>query len=149
MLEIIDVEIWGGLLALTAIMYLIRFWQSRNRKKIYRISAESLNRSKEVMLRVLPLVEDDSEKPLNEDRLPYPKESIKSAAKILAYYYWKEQRNEELARVKHCFIALSRFQDQELESDLREKRLLRDKKKLTQEFETYLTHSPHRNGKAA
>ncbi len=37
---------------------------------VYRISADSLKRSKEVMLTVLPLVEDGEEGPIDSCRLP-------------------------------------------------------------------------------
>lgn len=149
MFDILDKEIWIGLFTLTAVLYLIKFLQSRTKKKVYRISPESLNRSKQVLLTILPLVEDDRQSPLDDERLPYPKDSIKNAAKILAYYYWKQDQSTELMRVKNAYISLSRFQNRDLEPEMRLKRLEREKKRLTREFESYIAHSPFNSGKAA
>jgi len=150
-MNIIDKELWGAIIALTAILYGIKWLIGRRKVKVYRISPKSLERSKRVILRVLPLTEDGDHFPLDDQRLPYPKDNVKSAAKILAYYYWKENRQEELMRIKACFIALSRFQSTDLETDTREKKASRDKKRLTREFECYITHSssPHNANKAA
>lgn len=137
-----DMEIWIGMVALTAILYVAKWWQGNRKITVYRISPQSLERSKEVLLRVLPLVEDDNDSLLDASRLPYTKDSIKSAAKILAYYYWKENRSEELCRVKHCFIALSRFQNRDLDTDARQRLLKSEMKRLTQEMDYYLTHYP-------
>lgn len=145
MSEAIDWEIWAGLLALTAILYLLKWVQSRRKTKVYRVSADSLKRSQQVLLLVLPLVEDGDDSLIDESRLPYPKENVKSAAKILAYYYWKENRLEELSRVKNCFIALSRFQRDDLDEDLRQKQAEREEAKLVREYECYLTHSPFKS----
>lgn len=141
MLDIIPGDLWVGLAVLTLLLYTIKWIQGRKKNTIYRISPESLKRSKRVMLGVLPLLENNAQGVLDEERLPYPKENIKSAAKILAYFYWKENRQEELMRVKNCFIGLARFQNPDLELETREKRLARDRKKLTREFECYITHS--------
>lgn len=145
----IDTEIWIGILALTAILYGFKWLQSRRKVKVYRISPDSLERSKKVMLQVLPLVESEGEGPLDEIKLPYPKDHVKSAAKILAYYYQRENRLEELGRVKNCFVSLSRFQNRDSDPDLQEKRAEREKIRLTNELNCFLTHSPHKNGKAA
>jgi len=145
----IDMEIWVGLLALTVILYGLRFIQCRSKRKVYRVSAQSLQRSKDVMLAVLPLVEDGRDEPLDETRLPYPKENVKSAAKILAYYFFKEEQLAELERVKNCYVALSRFQNRDLAPETRERRVERDKERLTRELHCFMTHSPFRSGKAA
>ncbi len=137
-----DMEIWIGLVALTAVLYVAKWWQGNRKITVYRISPQSLERSKEVLLRVLPLVEDDNDSLLDVNRLPYTKDSIKSAAKILAYYYWKENRSEELSRVKRCFVSLSRFQNRDLDADARQRLLKSDTKRLTQEMDYYLTHYP-------
>lgn len=137
-----DMEIWIGLFALTAILYAAKWWQGSRKVTVYRISPESLERSKEVILRVLPLVEDEKDSVLDAKRLPYSKDNIKSAAKILAYYYWKENCAEELTRVKHCFISLARFQNTELEPDARSRLQTNEKKRLTRELDYYLTHYP-------
>ncbi|QJB58360.1 hypothetical protein HFN16_03910 [Pseudodesulfovibrio sp. zrk46] len=145
----LDMEIWIGLIALTALLYLIKFIQGRSKRTVYRISSESLQRSKQVMLKVLPLVENvetDSEL-LDDRRLPFPKDNIKSAAKILAYYYWKQDQQTELARVKNVFISLSRFQDVDLGLEDQARRLSSEKKRLTREFEYYITHSPFSTGR--
>jgi len=138
----LDMEIWIGLFALTAILYTAKWWQGKRKVTVYRISSESLQRSKEVMLQVLPMVEDDKDSPLDLKRLPYSKDNIKSAAKILAYYYWKENCHEELSRVKGCFISLSRFQNTNLESEARKRLQKSEKKRLTRELDYYLTHYP-------
>jgi hypothetical protein len=137
-----DMEIWIGLFALTAILYAAKWWQGNRKVTVYRISPQSLQRSKDVMLQVLPLVEDDKDSPLDLKRLPYSKESIKSAAKILAYYYWKENCHEELSRVKRCFISLSRFQNADLDPEARKRLQGGEKKRLTRELDYYLTHYP-------
>lgn len=151
MLELLDKELWIGLLALTGLLYLAKFLQSRQKQTVYRISPESLQRSREVMLKILPLVEDKDFQPIIDERhLPYPKDNIKSAAKILAYYYWKRDQQTELQRVKNAFISLSRFQDLEMEHADQEREQSREQKVLTREFECYLTHSPSKGkGQAA
>lgn len=154
-MELFDSELWAGLFALTVILYILRWVQTRSKKKVYRISPESLERSRAVMLKVLPLVEDDgvgeegSGEFIDIHVLPFPKDNIKSAAKILAYYYYKENRHEDLMRVKRCFLALSRFQSAEVDSDARERMRDREMKKLTREFECYLTSTSTRDCKAA
>ncbi len=142
----LDTEIWVGLLSLTAILYLIKWMQSHKKSKVYRISPDSLRRSKEVLLRVLPLVEDGENETLDSTRLPYAKESVKSAAKILAYYYWKQNQHQELMRVKNCFISLSRFQNKDLDPDSQERLYTKEKQRLTREFNCYITHSPFKAG---
>lgn len=154
MSELLDWEIWAGLLALTSILYLLKWVQSRRKTKVYRVSADSLKRSQQVLLLVLPLVENGDGDLIDESRLPYPKDNIKSAAKILSYYYWKENRLEELSRVKNCFIALSRFQGQDLDEDTRRRNAEREEARLIREYECYITHSPFKSsvrkgGKAA
>lgn len=137
-----DTEVWVGLFALTALLYMVKWWQGTRKVKVYRISPQSLERSKEVMLKVLPLVEDEKESVLDAVRLPYPKDTVKSAAKILAYYYWKENRPEELGRVKRCFVSLARFQPRGEDEELTDRRALREKKRLVRELDYYLTHYP-------
>ena len=138
----LDTEIWVGLFVLTAVLYGIKWWQGTRKVKVYRISPQSLERSKEVMLKVLPLVEDEKQSPLDLNRLPYSKESVKSAAKILAYYYWKENRPEELSRVKNCFISLARFQAKLEDEEHRMRKAAVEKKRLQRELDYYLTHYP-------
>lgn len=145
----IDTELWLGILILTAILYGFKWIQSRRKHKVYRISPDSLQRSKKVMLQILPLVEDENEGPLDEVRLPYTKDHVKSAAKILAYYYHRENRPEELGRIKNCFVSLSRFQNRDTDPDLQEKRMEREKRRLTNELNGFLTRSPFSGGKAA
>lgn len=145
----IDTEIWVGIFSLTAILYIFKWIQSRKKTRVYRVSPESLQRSKQVMLLVLPLVEDGRESPLDISRLPYPKESIKSAAKILAYYFWKKEQIEELERIKHCYVSLSRFQHEDQDAETRDRRAATEKKRLTRELNFFLTHSPFKTGKAA
>jgi len=142
MFRMLDTEVWVGLFLLTAVLYGIKWWQGSRKVKVYRISPQSLERSKEVMLKVLPLVEDDKQSPLDSTRLPYTKESVKSAAKILAYYYWKENRPEELSRVKHCFISLARFQSKTEDEEHRTRRVVTERKRLQRELDYYLTHYP-------
>ncbi len=139
----LDMNIWLGVIALTILLYGTKWWHGRGRKvKVYRISPESLKRAKTVVLSVLLLVEDGESYPLDESRLAYTKEDIKSAAKIMAYYFWKKRRAEELARVKHCFVALSRFQDASLDLESQERRAAREHVRLERELNFYMTHSP-------
>lgn len=150
MFDILDKEIWIGLLALTALLYSLKFIQGRSKKTVYRISPESLERSKQVLLKVLPMVETDDQQSLIDDRrLPCSKENVKSAAKILAYYYWKKDQHTELMRVKNVFISLSRFQDMDIDMEAQARRLNKEKKRLTREFEHFMAHSPFNAGKAA
>jgi len=150
MFDILDKEIWLGILALTALLYSMKFFQGRSKKTVYRISPESLDRSKQVVLRMLPMVESDDQQSLLDDRrLPCSKENIKSAVKILAYYYWRKDQHTELMRVKNVFISLCRFQDIDMDLDSQARRLSKDKKRLTREFEHYMAHSPFNAGKAA
>ncbi|WP_419786536.1 hypothetical protein [Pseudodesulfovibrio sp.] len=139
-----DSEVWIVLFVLTAILYSIKWWQGSRKVKVYRISQQSLERSKEVMLKVLPLVEDGEECVLDCSRLPYAKDTVKSAAKILAYYYWKENCPEELGRVKRCFVSLGRFQRRAEDEDHTIRLATREKKQLNREMDYYLTHYPFR-----
>jgi hypothetical protein len=144
MLEILDTEIWLGIFILTAILYLARYLQNRNNKRtVYRVSSDSLERSKKVIMSVLPLIEDTNGKSTIDARqLTYPKENIKSAAKILAYYYWTKKQPGELNRVKDAYISLCRFQNAEASMDDQAREMGRERKINTREFEQYMTHSP-------
>ncbi|WP_238528160.1 hypothetical protein [Pseudodesulfovibrio mercurii] len=136
-------NIWLGVIVLTILLYGLKWWHGRGRKvKVYRVSPESLKRAKEVVVPVLALVEDGESFPLDEQRLVHSKEDVKSAAKIMAYYFWKKRRQEELARIKHCFVALSRFQDASLDLEAQERRSARERARLEREINFYLTHSP-------
>lgn len=149
MSDVLDFEIWAGILTLTAILYLIKYLQSRKKQVVYRISPDSLDRAKKVMLAVLPLVEDeDNASLLDERRLPYSKEQVKNAAKILAYYYWKKNKPAELSRIKNVFISLARFQNTDLDMEAQARVMSREQVRLTREFELYMTHSPLKTGRA-
>ncbi|WP_272701057.1 hypothetical protein [Desulfovibrio sp. Fe33] len=139
----LDMDIWLGVIVLTILLYGIKWWHgSRRRVKVYRISPESLKRSREVLVGVLPLVEDGENFPLDRQQLAYPKEDIKSAAKIMAYYFWKKRRHDELARIRNCFVSLSRFQDGALDLEAQERQASRERGRLEREFNHYMTHSP-------
>ena len=139
----LDMNIWLGVIVLTILLYCFKWWLGRSRKvKVYRISPESLKRAKEVVVGVLPLVEDGENFPLDERRLVYAKEDVKSAAKIMAYYFWKKRRHDELSRVKNCFVSLARFQDIELDLEAQERRASRERGQLERELNYYMTHSP-------
>ncbi|CCH49176.1 hypothetical protein [Pseudodesulfovibrio piezophilus] len=152
MLDMLDSEIWIGLALLTAGLYCVKYMQSRGSNTVYRISSESLERSKQVMLKVLPLIENDDENEhslLDERRLPYTKDDIKSAAKILAYFYWKKNQGNELSRVKNAYISLARFQSKDLELEIQAHKLAKEKKSLTREFEYYIARTRFNRDKAA
>jgi hypothetical protein len=136
-----DMSLWVGLATVTAALYMLKWLQGRRKVTVYRISPASLKRSKDVMVRVLPLVEDGRDEPLDETCLPCDKATIKSAAKILAYHFWKVDQHEELARTKHCFVSLSRFQDRDLDPEARERRATRERERLVREFDCYLAHT--------
>lgn len=141
-----DMNLWIGLGVLTAVLYMLKWLQGRRKVTVYRISPTSLKRSRDVMLKVLPLVEDGADGHLDETSLPVDKTTVKSAAKILAYHFWKEDQHEELARTKNCFISLSRFQNRDLEPEARERLATRERARLVQEFDCYLTHTSSRKG---
>ncbi|XXJ21245.1 hypothetical protein ACR42D_17250 [Desulfovibrio caledoniensis] len=139
----LDTNIWLGVIVLTILLYTFKWWFGRRRKvKVYRVSPESLKRAKEVVVVVLALVEDGESFPLDERRLLYPKEDVKSAAKIMAYYFWKKRRHDELSRVKNCFVSLARFQDTGLDLEAQERRAARERARLERELNYYMTHSP-------
>ncbi|NDV19660.1 hypothetical protein GO013_09540 [Pseudodesulfovibrio sp. JC047] len=139
----IDTQVWVGILVTTFLLYLLKWYVLRKRKvKIYRISRESLHRSKDVLMAVLPLVEDESDHPLDESMLPYSKEDIKSAAKILAYYFWRKRRHEDLQRIKHCFVAISRFQNPKHDLEAQARAATWERNRLERELNLYMTHSP-------
>ncbi|MBI9078549.1 MAG: hypothetical protein JEY79_02255 [Pseudodesulfovibrio sp.] len=144
-----DTTLWIAMLSLAAIVYLLKAFQNNKPIKVYRITPKSLQTSKRIMLEVLPLVEDGQTNPLDDACLPYSKDNIKSAAKILAYYFWKENQHKELVRIKHCFISLSRFQDAALTLESREKRTSKERTRLTREFNCYITRTPPANSKTA
>ncbi|MGE4423951.1 MAG: hypothetical protein AB7D39_16760 [Pseudodesulfovibrio sp.] len=136
-------NIWFGVIVLTVLLYCFKWWLGRSRKvKVYRVSPQSLKRAKEVVVGVLPLVEDGENFPLDERRLAYSKEDIKSAAKIMAYYFWKKRQHDELSRVKNCFVSLARFQDNGLDLESQERRASRERARLERELNYYMTHSP-------
>lgn len=126
----------------TAALYGVNMLVGRKKHTVYRISNDSLAKSKQVMIRILKLVEDGKKTPLDERSLPFEREQIKSAGKILAYYYLKQRLHEDYKRVKEGFIALSRFQDVSQEPSRLEALMKRDEKKLTQEFNLYIRRSP-------
>ncbi|MEZ7197461.1 hypothetical protein [Pseudodesulfovibrio karagichevae] len=139
----LDKNIWLGVIVLTVLLYGFKWWLGRSRKvKVYRVSPQSLKRAKEVVVGVLPLVEDGESFPLDERRLVYSKEDIKSAAKIMAYYFWKKRQHDELSRVKNCFVSLARFQDNGLDLESQERRASRERARLERELNYYMTHSP-------
>lgn len=139
----LDMNIWLGVIVLTVILYFIRWWHTSKRKvRVYRVSPESLKRAKEVLLGVLPLVEDGESFPLDRARLLHSKEDVKSAAKILAYYFWRRKQHDELARVKQCFVSLSRFQDGAADLEAQERQASRERAQLERELSYYMTHSP-------
>lgn len=144
MFDFSDKDVWLALIGLTILLYGIKWLLNSKRQKIYRVSPDVLRQAKEVVLKVLPLVEDGQESPLSEYGLPYSRENVKSAVKILAYYFWRENLKEELERMKNCYISLSRFQNPDLEDNLTAKLVAREKERLTNEFEDYTTHSPFR-----
>ena len=142
-MDVLDKELWLGLVTLTCLLYMLKWFMGRKRTvRIYRVSPESLRRSKNIMVKVLPLIEDDGDHPLDISRLPCSKEDIKSAAKILAYYFYIKKQQTELARVKRTFTAISRFQDSAMDPETQEKRMLREHRQLERELQFYMTHSP-------
>jgi len=143
MFDAIDYDIWIGIFFLTGALYLINHMRNRDKRTVYRISPDSLQRSKKVMMSVLPILEDPEEDSIIDQRkLAYPKDNIKSAAKILAYYYWTKKQPEELSRVQNAFISLSRFQNSMMNSEDQSREMMREKKSNTREFEDYLSRSP-------
>jgi hypothetical protein len=139
----LDIEIWLGLLILTTLLYGIKWWHERARQvTVYRISPESLKRSKQVIMDVLPLVEDGESFPLDSVSLRHSKDDVKSAAKILTYYFWKKKQHDELVRIKSCFVAISRFQDRNHDMETQERRASRERKQLERELAFYMTHTP-------
>lgn len=137
--------LWFFILAGTALLYGLNYFVSLSRKKtqtVYRISNESLAKSKQVMIRLLKLVEDGQNTVLDERSLPFQKDDIKSAGKILGFFYLRQRLPEDYQRVKEGFIALSRFQDIELPPNKLEALMKRDAAKLKLEFEAYIRRSP-------
>ena len=138
-----DSQLWTGLILLTILLYALKWWHDTARRiKVYRVSPESLKRSQQVMVAVLPLIEDGHDNPIDRSRLRYTTEDVKSAAKIMAYYFWLKRQHDELTRVKNCFVGIARFQDRELEEDARERQAERERKQLERELDYYMTHSP-------
>ncbi len=143
MLDMIDNMFWLYLLGGTGLLYALNYFVGRSKKRtVYRISKDSLAKSKQVMIRLLNMVEDGQTSPLDKNALPFETEQIKSAAKILAYFYLKQRLPEDYRRVKDGFIALSRFQDPEATEPKQESQMKRDAKKLRREFELYIRRSP-------
>ncbi len=143
MIDMIDNMFWLYLLGATGILYALNWLVSTRRaRKVYRISEDSLKVSKQVMLKVLPLVEEEGEDSLDIATLSISKDSVKSAAKILAYFYLKGEKQDDYIRVRNCFIALSRFQNQELKPKSIKRCMAREKRRLTREFNGYIARSP-------
>lgn len=142
-MDVLDMDVWIGLIGLTCLLYIVKWFVGRKRTvRVYRVSPESLKRSKEVMLGLLPLVEDGGDLPLDRQQLRRTKDEIKSACKILAYYFFTKKQTEELERIKKAFVALSRFQDPNLDPETQERRMHREQRQLERELQFYMTHSP-------
>lgn len=103
---------WIPVFALLGVLLIIRAVWKPAKGKRYVISEESLKNSHKIAMEVLPLLES-AQDVRDVAELPYPKEKLKSALKILAYQFARNTQHEELARIKKAFVQLSRFQDLE------------------------------------
>lgn len=130
----LDNEVWIPIFAVTALILIVKLaWRPR-RKKVIRVTPDSLKISRHVALQVLPLVEDESSHPIDEKLLPYPKEKVKSALKILAYQFTRSNQKDELHRIKKCYIELARFQDLELAGENVDSICTRERARLDSEI---------------
>lgn len=107
----LDTSLWIPLFALLGIALIVRFAWKPKPRKVLRISADSLEASRKLALQILPLVEESGSHPLDEGLLPCPKSRVKSALKILAHQFSRNGKQEELTRIRNCYVSLSRFQD--------------------------------------
>lgn len=142
MIDFIDNTFWLYMVGGTAVLYGVNWMIGQKKHTVYRISNDSLSKSKQVMIRVLNLVEDGKKDPIDRRSLPFKEEHVKSAAKILAYYYLKKRLPEDYHRVKQGYISLSRFQESSLSPERQEAQMKRDARKLANEFNIYIKRSP-------
>lgn len=134
-----EYDIWIALFVLMGVLLIIRTIMNKtNKRTVMRVNPDTVKASKEIVMRVLPLVEDDSSSLRGIHVLPCDKERIKSAAKIMAYCFNRNNQYEELARIRRCFVNLSRFQDDTLDEDERVRLAEREQKQLTLEIDNYL-----------
>ncbi|WP_018124494.1 hypothetical protein [Desulfovibrio oxyclinae] len=111
-----DETIWIPAFALLGVLLIIRAAWKPVKGKRYVISEESLKASHKVAMEVLPLLESVQDV-RDTGELPYPKDKLKSALKILAYQFARNNQHEELTRIKNAFVQLSRFQNLERAGD--------------------------------
>lgn len=133
-------DIWFILFALMGLLMIFVTIMKRGKKqKILRVSPRSIDASRGITVRYLPLVEDDQDTLLNEHSLPCNKEQIKSALKVMAYCFSRKRKHQDLARIKRAYISLHRFQ----EGDLMDEEVIaaaqREKKYLVRDIEDYLS----------
>lgn len=134
-----EYDIWIALFALMGVLLIIRTIMNKtNKRTVMRVNPDTVKASKDIILRVLPLVEDDSDSLRGIHVLPCDKERVKSAAKVMAYCFNRNSQYEELARVRRCFVNLARFQDDTLDEEERVRLAEREQKQLTREIDTYL-----------
>ncbi len=134
-----EYDIWIGLFALMGVLLIIRTIMTRkNKRKVMRVNPETVNASREIIMKVLPMVEDESTSLREMHSLPCEKDRVKSAAKIMAYCFNRNNQYEELARIRRCFVSLSRFQDDSLDEEERKRRAEREHSQLKREIDDYL-----------
>ncbi|WP_243544057.1 hypothetical protein [Pseudodesulfovibrio tunisiensis] len=139
-------DIWIPLFCLLGFLLILRALLNRKTVKVYRVSPASLRASRRVVMDVLPLVETGDDRSILDIReLPHTKENIKSAVKILAYYFGKHRQSRDLIRVKTCYLSLSRFQECGLPDEEREQLAEEEKVQLLREFDFFITQTPFGN----
>lgn len=137
-----DNDLWIPLFALLGVAIIIKLaWKPRKRR-ILRISPESVEASRKVVIEVLPLVEGDADHPMDERMLPYPKDKIKSALKIVIYQLAHNRQKKELERVKNCYLGLARFQDLELAGENVAKMCESERERLCAEINRHILNAP-------
>ncbi|GAB7022082.1 hypothetical protein [Salidesulfovibrio brasiliensis] len=138
----LDNDLWIPLFALMGLALVIKFAWRPKKRKILRISPASVQASRKVAIEVLPLVEGDADHPMDERLLPYPKDRIKSALKILIYQFAHTKQSGELERVKNCYVGLARFQDLEMLGENAVKVCASERERLSADIHRYLMNAP-------
>lgn len=135
-----QLDLWIGLFALMGALLLARAIVSKvkGKRKVLRVSPETIEASKGIVVKYLPLVEDNSKGLRDILDLPCEKRQVKNALKVMAYCFTRQRQHKELTRVRDAFVALHRFQDGNLKDERIISAAKKERRRLTQEIKDYL-----------
>ncbi|WP_147822293.1 hypothetical protein [Salidesulfovibrio onnuriiensis] len=136
-----DFDMWVALGGLLGVLLVVRAIVGKLQKKhkVLRVSERTIEASRGIAVRYLPMVEDNKDSLIDIMELPCDKQQIKSALKVMAYCFTRKRKHQDLARIKSAFVALHRFQDGDLTDQYTINAAAREKERLVNEIEDYLS----------